>query len=422
MINYTFPETGRAIILIIITAWAALLSHKCISNFNDGIRPIFPELIEGRMSREDFAKTVIGMSAGWILAGFSHWLGYGLIACHFTLIATDCIGAKSTNKWMAIGLGALWGAICFYGTNGIQALFNSLPYNFTSDLINISKPVLPVLCLFPSVAIAEQYGPKKGIITGVIQVLVYIISILKSLNPYTFAMLAGIVCLIVFVVTDKNNVAIEMFEEEKQLFSKNINRIKSNWVYLCIQGGLTALGIATLAQAYQPEILSATVQEGDISIFIVAMIGVAFAFIPLAVSSALSTGVYQAIGIKTTVFVGALFYNSDYWYLAFVAGFIAEYIEIQSLEKIDNVLSKYPVWSQAGDHVRNAITSCITLALSVGSFVAGNAIWGITGMCIVGAFYSINEVTGRRIPKNAVGSVAAVVVGILYNIAILLGL
>ena len=64
------------------------------------------------MSRPEFAVVVTGMGFGWVLAGFSQWLGTGLIAAHLTLIATDCLGAWAPNRWVALGLGAAWGAIC----------------------------------------------------------------------------------------------------------------------------------------------------------------------------------------------------------------------------------------------------------------------------------------------------------------------
>ena len=47
-------------------------------------------------------------------------------------------------------------------------------------------------------------------------------------------------------------------------------RIKSNWVYLCVQGALNALGIKILAQAYQPIILASAITEGNMNIFYLA--------------------------------------------------------------------------------------------------------------------------------------------------------
>lgn len=430
--EFVFPQLLRTIVLVAIAAWASLLSHKCISNFNDGARPVFPELMEGRMTRPEFAVVVTGMGIGWVMAGFNQWLATGLIACHLILIATDCIGAWSPNKWVAIGLGAAYGLVCAYGTQGIAAVFNALPYNFLNDLTNITTPVLPIFCMYPAVAIAGQFGAKRGIISGVITAVVYIActiigkvtvgSVSVALYPYTFAMLAGMVCLVIYAVrASKKSEAVETSEEEENLFTKNAERIKGNWVYLCVQGALNALGIKVLAQAYQPFILASAITGGDMSIFYLAMIGVIFAFIPLIVSTSLATGVYQAVGLTTVMLVGALIPDSV-WFLAPVAGFCVEFIEIQLLGLLGKGLAKFPELSKCGDHIRDAMISCTTIALLIGSFMAGNAIWGAVGLMGVGAFYTLNEVTGQRVPKTAIGPLAAVAVGILYNLAILLHL
>ncbi len=417
--NFEFSLPFRAIVLIAICAWASLLSHKCISNFNDGARPVFPELMEGRMTRAEFAVVVTGMGFGWVLAGFSQWLGTGLIACHLTLIATDCLGAWSPNKWVALIIGGAYGALCAFGTSFINSAFTALPYNFLNDLTQISSPALPVFCMFPAVAIASQFGAKKGITTGLIEAIVYIFCTV-SLYPYTFAMLAGMICLLVYSINgSKNAESVENDSETENLFTKNANRIKSNWVYLCIQGALNALGIHVLAQAYQPYVLSSAVLAGNMGTFELAMIGVIIAFIPLIVSTALATGVYQAVGLTTVMLVGCL---APTWWLAPVFGFVAEFVEIQLLGLLGKGLSKFPELSKCGDYIRDAMVSCIGLALVAGSFLAANATWGAVGLMIVGGFFVLNDVTGQRIPKSAVGPLAAVAVGILYNIMIFLGL
>lgn len=427
--NFEYSLAFRAVVLILVCAWASLLSFKGISNFNDGARPVFPEFLEGRMTRVEFAIVVTGMGFGWVLAGFSQWLGTGLIAAHLTLIATDCLGAWSPNKYVALALGALWGAICAFGTSAINTAFAALPYNFLNDLTNISSPALPIFCMFPSVAIAGQFGSKKGITTGIIQAVVYILctiigkvtigSVSISLFPYTFAMLAGMICLLVYAVkTSKNSDEFKNDDETLNLFAKNANRIKGNWIYLCIQGALNALAINILAQAYQPYILAPAVLSGDLSPFFLAMVGVIFAFIPLIVSTALATGVYQAVGLTTVMLVGAM---APTWWLAIIFGFAAEFIELQLLGLLGKYLSKFPELAKGGDHIRDGMITCIGLALTAGAFLAANAIWGPVGLMLVGAFYVINDAVGQRIPRSAVGPIAAVVVGILYNIMILLG-
>lgn len=430
ILDFQFPLVVRTIILAAVAAWGSLLSHKCVSNFNDGARPVYPELMEGRMSRTEFAITVTGMGVGWVLAGFTQWLGTGLIACHLVLIATDCLGAWAPNKWVALGIGAAYGVLCGLGTNVINTAFSALPYNFLANLTDITSPVLPVFCMYPAVAVAGQFGAKKGIISGVITGLVYIVcaivgkltfgSVSVSLYPYTFAMLAGMICLIVLSVKSAGGESIETTAEEDNLFTKNADRIKANWVYLCVQGALNALAIKTLAQGYQPYVLSSAILAGDMNIFYLAMIGVIIAFIPLIVSTALATGVYQAVGLTAVMLVGAATPDSI-WFLAPVFGFVVEFIEIQLLGLLGKALSKFPELSKSGDHIRNAMMSCLTVALIVGSFIAGNAIWGAVGMMIIGGFYALNEICGQRIPKTAIGPIGAVAVGIIYNIVILLG-
>ena len=428
--SFEFPLWARTAVLVMICAWASLLSHKCISNFNDGARPVFPELMEGRMSRAEFAVVVTGMGFGWVLAGFSQWLGTGLIACHLTLIATDCLGAWSPNKWVALGIGGAYGLLCALGTNAINAAFSALPYNFLNDLTNISTPTLPIFCMFPAVAIAGQFGAKEGIVTGVIEAIVYIVctilgsvsfgSVSVALYPYTFAMLAGMICLVVYAVKKGNESgSVETDEEEENMFSKNAARIKSNWKYLCVQGALNALGIKILAQAYQPYVLGAAVLANDMMPFYIGMVGVIIAFIPLIVSTSLATGVYQAVGLTSVMLFGAL---APTWWLAPVFGFVAEFVEIQLVGLLGTLLSKFPELSKSGDHIRSGMSATLGLALTIGAFLAANATWGTVGIMIVGGFYALNEVTGNRLPKTAVGPFGAVIVGIVYNIVLFLGL
>ena len=427
--SFEYSFIFRAIVLMIVCAWASLLAHLGISSFNDGARLVYPEFLEGRMKRVEFALIVTGMGIGWVLAGFSQWLATGLIAIHLTLIATDCIGAWSSNKWIAVVLGAIYGAVCMFGTTLINSVFTSLPYNFLEDLTQITTPALPLFCLYPAIAIAGQFGTSPGVITGAIEAIVYIICTIVGkitigrvgiyLYPYTFSMFIGMCCLIFIAIKkSKESDGIDYTSEEENLFTKNIKRIQSNWGYLCIQGALNALAIKILAQTYQPYVLASALEANDMSVFYLTMIGVILAFIPLIVSTSLATGVYQAVGLTTVMLVGTL---APTWFWAFVFGFVAEWIELRLLGLFGGVLSKFPELSKSSDHIRNGMMSCLTLALTVGSFLAANQTWGSVGITIVGAFYVLNEITGQKIPKMAVGPIGAVVVGVVYNIVVVLG-
>ena len=61
-------------------------------------------------------------------------------------------------------------------------------------------------------------------------------------------------------------------------------------------------------------------------------------------------------------------------------------------------------------------------ALLIGSINAVTAMGGYTGFFIGAMLYFINEVTGRRVMKMAIGPVAAIVTGLLLNLLHLAGL
>lgn len=47
----------QALLMALIGGLAAILTNKGIAVFHDGLRPILPEYIEGRMSKRDLAAT-----------------------------------------------------------------------------------------------------------------------------------------------------------------------------------------------------------------------------------------------------------------------------------------------------------------------------------------------------------------------------
>ena len=435
--TFQLPGIFMSLIVVATCAWASLLAHLCISNFNDGARPIFPEFMEGRMSRIEFATVVTGMGVGWVLVGFSQWLGTGLIAVHLTLIASDCIGVWSPNKWVALALGAAYGLVCALGTNLINAGFSALPYNFLEDMTAITTPVLPIFSMYPAIAIAGQFGAKKGIIASVIEAAVYLLCFFVDhiqlgqftfyVYPYTIAMLVGMICLIYFAAqaTRENKEETVADENEENLFAKNAARIRSNWVYLCIQGAINAIGVKTLSMVYMPETLAPAAAAGNLGPYVIALCSDIISFIPLVVSTSLATGVYGAQGLASCVLGGII---APTWWLAPFFGFAFEFVEIQLLGLLGKGLGKFPELIKCGDHVKDAMISCTSIALTLGSFLAAHSIWGSDdggyeiGIMLIGLIYLINEITGQRIPKAAVGPIGAVIVGILYNVMVVLGL
>ena len=68
----------NTILIAAIGALAAFLTNRGIAVFNDGLRPVMPEFVEGRMTRKELAATAFAM-------GFGLVIGFGI---PFSLTAT----------------------------------------------------------------------------------------------------------------------------------------------------------------------------------------------------------------------------------------------------------------------------------------------------------------------------------------------
>ena len=67
------------------------------------------------------------------------------------------------------------------------------------------------------------------------------------------------------------------------------------------------------------------------------------------------------------------------------------------------------------------MTDILDIALLVGGVNAGSTIWGGTGLFMVVGLYILNEVAGRPVIKMAAAPLAAIVVGLLANLAAVIG-
>lgn len=76
------------------------MSHMGMAVFHDGIRPVIPEYIEGRMHRGEMASIAFGLSVGFIASvGIGNALVTNLLNPWLLFLATDIIGIAAPKKW-----------------------------------------------------------------------------------------------------------------------------------------------------------------------------------------------------------------------------------------------------------------------------------------------------------------------------------
>lgn len=427
----------NVIIVMLVCAMSAFLSHMGMAVFHDGIRPVIPEYIEGRMHRSEMASIAFGLSVGFIASvGIGNALVTNLLNPWLLFLATDIIGIASPKKWLAPILGALWGLLCLTGIGGINAALTGLPVDLIGGMGDVGNYVVTGFALFPIIAIIMQFGMKTGIITAVV-VLVFRFAgpTFSTISADAWTMMVGVIALVVLcVIKDSKNKA-NADSHDLNVFSERVARIRKNLPFLMVMGALIAVAcnvhvfagsdvsMFDLSTAYsmdnaaEAQTLIKTVATNEF------MRGLSF--IPLIATTAITTGVYGVAGFTFVYVAGYLLPNPI---VTAVVGALIIFVEVMLLGLIGKFLGNFPSMRDASDNIRSSMNTCVEFALLIGSTSACCTMGASTsagaagGFVIGGCIYLINEMTGRKIMRMAIGPVAAIATGIILNLTYLIGL
>ncbi|KEY56921.1 YhfT family protein [Serratia sp. DD3] len=434
----------KAGLLAVIGAISAMMANRGIAVFHDGLRPLIPEYLEGRMSRKALAATSFALSFGLIIGfGLPFSLAAPIILVHSLLLGTDVIGvwcADSRKGLIASGIiGALYAIALMTGLRSVVELFSHMPVNFMDNLGKVGDPIVACFALFPAIVVGYQYGYRKGIWVLLATLVGYLatqsigslsfgglIEKPVKLDPNGTALLLSMLAMFYFAMKERPAQAEGGTQQPGAnemlvgLFSSRIARIQKNKWLLVLSGGLTAVA-ATMSfslLAEGPVSLQLMAHGEQHSAMLVALAR-AISFVPLVGMTAIATGVYSPDGMKF-VFVAGLATNNPW--IAFVAGCVIMLMEIQLLTKIAIGLDKYPGVKACGDHIRTAITRMLEVSLLVGGMIASNAILPGMGFMVVAGLYLLNRTSKRPLVEMAIGPIATIIVGILANVIHIVGL
>ena len=433
---------SHLILMAVIGAISAMMANRSIAVFHDGLRPLVPEYVEGRMSRKALAATSFALSFGLVIGfGIPFSLTAPIILVHSLLLGTDVIGTwtpDSKKGFILSGiLGAIYAIALMVGLKSVIELFELMPVNFVSALSKVGDPIVACFAIFPALVVAYQYGYKKGIWVLIATLIGYALT--KSfgeihfsdeslkpvkIDPNGVALLFSMIAMFYFAMREKAKPLAEGQKGSNEmlvgLFSERVKRIQKNWLLLALSGGLTAVA-ATMSfslLAEGPVSLQLMAQDQQTSATLVSLAR-AIGFIPLVGTTAIATGVYSPDGMKF-VFVAGLAIDNPY--IAFVAGAVIMILEVRFLAQLALWLDKYPGVKACGDHIRTAITKMLEVSLLVGGMIASNAILPGMGFMIVAGIYLLNRTSKRPLVEMAIGPVATIIVGLVANILSIVGL
>lgn len=424
----------ETLFVVLIGAIAAMLANRNIAVFNDGLRPIVSEHIEGNLSRRELGLTAFAMSFGLVIGfGIPFTLSASIILIHSVLLGTDIIGITAPkNKWgtpVAAIVGGLYGWGLLAGLDGFVKLFDYLPVNFLEPMGQVGDPVVVTFMAFPALAVALQFSIKKGIITFAAAALMRQLAVFVNdgefisiggnavaLNQEGMALIVGMFFLFAFAMKQKPSGDGSM--DLASVFSEKVKKIKKNVVYFMVIGALISGATNMLLMAGDPISLN-LLAEGRQTDAGIAAAARAIGFIPLVASTAIATGVYSPVGF-TLIFVIGLF-APNVW-VSVVLGAIVVFLEVMLLSYIARFLDNYPGVRDSGENIRSAMTKLLEVALLIGGANASNAIAPGFGFFFIAGFYLLNEAAGRPIVRMAVGPIGAIAVGIIANILVGLGI
>ncbi|MFD1442012.1 YhfT family protein [Lacticaseibacillus hegangensis] len=421
------------VLVALMGAVGSILANRGIAVFNDGLRPIMPEYFEGKIDRKELAATSFAVSFGLVIGmGIPVSIGTTVLLAHSILLTDDIIGTWTPDtKWgsaIAGGIGAIYGVALMLGLSSIVKLFNAMPVNFMPALSLLGTPILLAFAAFPALAVASQHGAKKGIITmGVTFVTWLVVSkfaIWKlangttiQLDPTGMALLVAMIMMIFFAAQVKSTG--DSNTQLVNVFAERVSRIKHNWIWLSLMGGIITVAASQLffAVGVLPQQL---LVKGDVNGAIFATVARAIGFVPLVFSTAIVTGVYATAGTTLIFAIGMLLKGQPI--LAFVAGFAWMWIEVQALNVTAKGLDRFPGIRDMGEHIRTALSDTIAIALLIGSAMACSKMAGNVGYFWVIGWWLLNRKLKKPLVDLAVGPIAAIALGVLLNLLRVVGL
>lgn len=412
----------------------AVLANKGIAVFNDGLRPIVPEFLEGKIGKKEIAATSFALSFGLVIGfGIPVSIGASILLVHSVLLMTDIIGSWAPEGKSGIIISAIIGAM--YGIGlvlGLQAvvdLFAMMPVNFMDSLSMVGTPVVISFSIFPAVAIASQHGFKKGAISFAATLLT-LFAVKRfgtfdlgngtslTLSAEGMSLLVGMIFMIVYAIQVKSD-GSNSNESLVSVFLERVNRIKKNWAWLAVTGGLVSAATSLMIIAGDPISLN-LLSEGKFSEAGLAAFARGIGFIPLVFSTAIVTGVYSPAGTTFVFVAGILLHDNPI--MAFIVGSALMFIEVQLLSLMAKALDKFPGIREMGEHIRTAMNKVLEVALLIGGAMASEQIAPGIGYFWVIGLMLLNRKTKKPVVELAVGPIAAISLGVIVNILYLVGL
>lgn len=421
-----FYDILKYIVIAALGGLGAVLANRSIAVFNDGFRAIVPQYLDKQISRKELAAMSFAISFGLVVGfGIPTSIAASIILIHCIFLTTDIIGTWCPDNLLGTILsaviGAVYGILILVGLDAIVALFSALPYNFLDPLGKVSDYVIAAFAIFPAVAVGLQHGFKKGVIVGLVTVVVYVLITLFgkipmaegtpiTLNAAGISLLVGCILMLVFATTKKKEEDNSANTDLVKVFAAKVSRIRKYWYLFAIIGGLVSCAASLSMVAGDPISLPLVAKEEYTNAALTALAR-AIGFVPLVFTTAIVTGVYAPAGCTFVFPVGLALHGQPI--LAFVCGAGVMVVELLLINVFARLMDKFPGVKDMGEHIRTAMNKVLEVALVVGAVVSAEAmaanfkLTGVGALVVIGCLL-LNRTSKKPIVEMAVGPVACI--------------
>lgn len=442
------PFVGSIVLLGSIGALSAILAHRSVSVFHDGLRPVMRDYRLGNLAHKEVGRTSFRLGWGFFWAfGIPFSLGAVIPLVYMIFMATDWIGVSTRGRldvgWYRSGralggvlltglFGALWGVMVALVLRGLAELMQRLPVDIFDVTALIAAPAAEGYFLLVLLPMAYHYGYRKAAVVLVLASVVWAVASehawpLPSTFGFGIIALAMLVFLVVEVRSAKSAAANDGGpdwalldddeEDEDEDHAANLRRIRSAAIPLIALSMLMGAAYNWGVMAKDP-VSGVLYAQGLAVPAALVMAAWAFSYVPMKFTTATMTGC-MATGTFVEVVVAVLM--PDPWTAAIACGLL-RLGEIFALRPVVGLIQRVPQIRTLADVVRTAIFQVMEIGCLIGGALAASHLAGAWGVGIVIGAWFLNARKSNPVMPMSVGVVAALGVGLFVNALAFVGL
>jgi hypothetical protein len=439
-----------AILFVLISALASVLANRGLSIFHDGLRPLIPDMRNGRIPQKQMSRHSFNLGFGFLWSyGIPFSVGLQIPLVFMIFMTTDWIGvsmpADHDKPWYSTSrsrkgvlgatvLGALWGLGLALILWLVYHAMRKAAVNLLDMTGHFSDFGFAAFILIPVLTFAYYHRVRTGILALLLGVAAWYAGANLAGDPAVWAFLVPTIALMAYLVylvtrsadneTSGGNAPLswtvmsaETDPEEEAFLRANVARLKRNVIPIATLYGLMGAAYNYGVMANHP-IQGALYARGHVIAAVLIALAWAFAMLPMktmttVTSGAMSTGTYFEAAI-------AMLMPSPVY--AFVALFVTRIIEVYALLPTQALFERHGVIREMADVMRTAIGHMMELALVVGAVVAAHLVLGpLAGAAVIAAVW-LNRRADSPVSPISIGAWGAVAAGAVAAAAAAVGL